>query len=237
MDKYTVVCDIAQLKVCVSIAVDGIDELVAQANKAFGLGADFVEFRFDFFKPDLVMLAAESVDGVKNRAVFTLRSVSQGGKFSGTEEERMRLLRKLAEKRPMLVDVELETLQKNDNLADYLELASIPVLVSWHDFEGTPATEDLSKILTEMRLYSNYAKIVTMAKSVSDSLRLLDLYENAIGLYPIIFAMGEPGVLTRVLCTMYGAPFTYAALETAVAPGQLTVAQMRKLYDRIGRRR
>jgi len=236
LDKYTVVCDIAQLKVCVSIAVDGIDELMAQANKAFGLGADFVEFRFDFFKPDLVMPAAESVDGVKNRAVFTLRSVSQGGKFSGTEEERMRLLRKLAEKRPMLVDVELETLQKNDNLADYLELANIPVLVSWHNFEGTPATEDLSKILTEMRLYSNYAKIVTMAKSVSDSLRLLDLYENAIGLYPIIFAMGEAGVLTRVLCTMYGAPFTYAALETAVAPGQLTVAQMRKLYDRIGRK-
>lgn len=224
------------MKVCVSIAVDGIDELMAQANKAFGLGADFVEFRFDFFKPDLVMLAAESVDSVKNRAVFTLRSVSQGGKFSGTEEERLRLLRKLAEKRPMLVDVELETLQKNDNLADYLELASIPVLVSWHDFEGTPATEDLSKILTEMRLYSNYTKIVTMAKSVCDSLRLLDLYENAIGLYPIIFAMGEAGVLTRVLCTMYGAPFTYAALETAVAPGQLTVAQMRKLYDWISRK-
>lgn len=224
------------MKVCVSIAVDGIDELMAQANKAFGLGADFVEFRFDFFKPDLVMLAAESVDSVKNRAVFTLRSVSQGGKFSGTEEERLRLLRKLAEKRPMLVDVELETLQKNDNLADYLELASIPVLVSWHDFEGTPATEDLSKILTEMRLYSNYTKIVTMAKSVCDSLRLLDLYENAIGLYPIIFAMGEAGVLTRVLCTMYGAPFTYAALETAVAPGQLTVAQMRKLYDGISRK-
>jgi 3-dehydroquinate dehydratase-1 len=45
--------------------------------------------------------------------------------------------------------------------------------------------------------------------------------------------MGEAGVMTRVLAPLYGAPFTYAALEKAVAPGQLTVAQMRKLYDGI----
>jgi 3-dehydroquinate dehydratase-1 len=59
------------------------------------------------------------------------------------------------------------------------------------------------------------------------------LYQNTAGLYPIIFAMGEAGVMTRVLCALYGAPYTYAALDKAVAPGQLTLAQMRQLCDGI----
>lgn len=216
-------------KICVSLAEASTANLAAQAKKAFDSGADFIEARLDFLAPAEVVKAADSID--KDRAVLTLRSKSQGGRFSGTEEERVRLLRKLAEKKPMLLDVELETLQANDNLADYLELASIPTLASWHDFSSTPPTEDIAKVITEMRVYSNYVKIVTTAKTVDDAARLMSLYRNAHGLYPIIFAMGEAGVLTRVLCTLYGAPYTYAALEKAVAPGQLTLAQMRELYD------
>ncbi|MEO9362658.1 MAG: type I 3-dehydroquinate dehydratase [Nitrososphaera sp.] len=218
-------------KICASLAAENASDLAAQAKNAFDIGADFVEARLDFIAPEHVMQAADGID--KDRAVFTLRSKGQGGRFSGTEEERVKLLRKLAEKRPMLVDVELETLQANDNLADYLELASIPTLVSWHDFEKTPPNDELADIIMEMRLYSNYVKVVTTAKSVEDSVRLMSLYENAIGLHPIIFAMGEAGVVTRVLCALYGAPYTYAAVEKAVAPGQLTIAQMKQLFGNI----
>ncbi|MEO9363060.1 MAG: type I 3-dehydroquinate dehydratase, partial [Nitrososphaera sp.] len=197
-------------KICASLAAENASDLAAQAKNAFDLGADFIEARLDFIAPEHVMQAADGID--KDRAVFTLRSKNEGGRFSGTEEERVKLLRKLAEKRPMLVDVELETLQANDNLADYLELASIPTLVSWHDFEKTPSNDEIADIITEMRLYSNYVKVVTTAKSVEDSVRLMSLYENSLGLHPIIFAMGEAGVVTRVLCALYGAPYTYAAL-------------------------
>lgn len=218
-------------KICASLAAENASDLAAQAKNAFDLGADFIEARLDFIAPEHVMQAADGID--KDRAVFTLRSKNQGGRFSGTEEERVKLLRKLAEKRPMLVDVELETLQANDNLADYLELASIPTLVSWHDFEKTPPNDEIADIITEMRLYSNYVKVVTTAKSIEDSVRLMSLYENSLGLHPIIFAMGEAGVVTRVLCALYGAPYTYAALEKAVAPGQLTIAQMKQLFGSI----
>jgi 3-dehydroquinate dehydratase-1 len=221
----------ALAKICASLAAENASDLVAQAKHAFDLGADFVEARLDFVAPDQVLQAADGID--KDRAVFTLRSKSQGGRFSGTEQERVKLLRKLAEKRPMLIDVELETLQANDNLADYLELASIPTLVSWHDFEKTPPNDELADIISEMRLYSNYVKVVTTAKSIDDAARLMSLYENALGLHPIIFAMGEAGVVTRVLCALYGAPYTYAAAEKAVAPGQLTIAQMKQLYSGI----
>jgi 3-dehydroquinate dehydratase I len=219
-------------KICVSIAPEDVSSIPEQADLAFGLGADYVEIRFDFLKPEQLQPAIDVARGIKGKAVFTLRSTGQGGKFAGSEQDRIKWLYKLAEQRPMLLDVELQTLQENDELADFLESQKTPLLVSWHDFENTPPSDSLADLLSEMRIYSNYVKVVTTAKKVEDSLRLLELYETAIGLQPIFFAMGEAGVLSRVMCTVTGnAPFTYASLEKAVAPGQLTVKQMRKLYD------
>jgi 3-dehydroquinate dehydratase-1 len=44
--------------------------------------------------------------------------------------------------------------------------------------------------------------------------------------------MGELGILSRVLCNVIGdSPFTYATIEKAVAPGQLTINQMRSIYS------
>jgi len=219
-------------KICVSIAPEDIQSIGKQAAQAFELGADYVEIRFDFLKPEQLQSAIDAAKGIKGRAVFTIRSKEQGGKFSGSEQDRIKWLHKLAEQKPMLLDVELHTLQDHDQLTDFLESQKAPLLVSWHDFQKTPSNDRLADVLSEMRIYSNYVKMVTTAKDVEDSLRLLELYDTATGLHPIYFAMGEAGVVSRVLCTVIGnAPFTYASLEKAVAPGQLTVKQLRKLYD------
>lgn len=220
-------------KICVSIAATGdVSLLKEQADRAFSLGADFAEIRFDFVSPNRMQAAIDTVRGIRSKTVFTLRSKDQGGKFAGSEQERIEWLKKLAEQKPMLLDVELDTIKENDELADFLE--KTPILVSWHDFQQTPPSDELADILSEMRIYSNYVKVVTTAKSVEDSLRLLELYESTTGLHPVIFAMGDAGIVSRILCTIVGnAPFTYTSLEKAVAPGQLTVKQMRKLYDRI----
>jgi 3-dehydroquinate dehydratase I len=219
-------------KICVSIATEDVRSITKQAAQAFELGADYVEIRFDFIKPDQLQSAVDAAKNIKSKAVFTLRSKDQGGKFAGSEQQRVQWLHKLAEQKPMLLDVELDTLQQNDELADFLEMQKTPILVSWHDFQKTPPNDKIADILSEMRIYSNYVKVVTTAKSIDHSLRLLELYETATGLHPIFFAMGEAGVVSRVMCALVGnAPFTYASLEKAVAPGQLTVKQMRKLYD------
>jgi 3-dehydroquinate dehydratase-1 len=216
----------------VSIATEDVRSITKQAAQAFELGADYAEIRFDFIKPDQLQSAVDAAKNIKSKAVFTLRSKDQGGKFAGSEQQRVQWLHKLAEQKPMLLDVELDTLQQNDELADFLEMQKTPILVSWHDFQKTPPNDKLADILSEMRIYSNYVKVVTTAKSIDHSLRLLELYETATGLHPIFFAMGEAGVVSRVMCALVGnAPFTYASLEKAVAPGQLTVKQMRKLYD------
>ena len=221
-------------RICVSIALKDAKSIEKEAGRAFELGADYIEIRFDFLNPELLPEALEAVYEIKDRTVFTLRSRSQGGMFLGSEQNRLHWLYKLAEQEPMLLDVELDTLKKNDELADFLEKKKSPLLVSWHDFEKTPPSDTIADVLSEMRTYSNYVKIVTTAHSIEDSLRLLELYETAIGLSPIFFAMGDAGVISRLLCTLIGnAPFTYASLEKALAPGQLTVQQMKKLYDKM----
>jgi 3-dehydroquinate dehydratase-1 len=178
--------------------------------------------------------ALEIVKGISKRAVFTLRSVKQKGKFTGNNEDRIFWLKQLSLTQPMLLDVELQTLLDDDELVDFFTEQKTRILVSWHDFEKTPANNELVDVLGQMRIYSNYVKVVTAARNVHDCIRLLELYDVTTELNLISFAMGELGILSRVLCTIYGnAPFTYAALEEAIAPGQLTVQQMRKLYDRI----
>jgi 3-dehydroquinate dehydratase-1 len=222
-------------RICVSIAPQDAKSIIEEARRAFDLRADYVEVRFDFLNPDLLPEALQAARDIKDRTVFTLRSRSEGGMFASTEENRLHWLYRLAEEEPMLLDVELDTIKKNDAFADFLEKKRSPLLVSWHDFEKTPPSDFIADVLSEMRAYSNYVKIVTMAHSIEDSLRVLDLYETSIGLSPIFFAMGEAGVISRLLCTVVGnAPFTYASLEKSLAPGQLTLQQMKKLYDKMG---
>jgi 3-dehydroquinate dehydratase I len=178
--------------------------------------------------------ALEIVKGISKRAVFTLRSVKQKGKFTGNNEDRIFWLKQLSLTQPMLLDVELQTLLDDDELVDFCTEQKTRILVSWHDFEKTPANNELVDVIGQMRIHSNYVKVVTAARNVHDCIRLLELYDVTTELNLISFAMGELGILSRVLCTIYGnAPFTYAALEEPIAPGQLTVQQMRKLYDRI----
>jgi 3-dehydroquinate dehydratase I len=221
-------------KICVSIAARNVEQLKMQINRAFSFGADYVEIRFDFLNLSDLEEALSIANAVNKKAVYTLRSPEQGGQFKGNTFERITWLEKLSSSKPMLLDVELYTIKCNNNLADYLKENNTSVLISWHDFEKTPSNAQLTNLLYEMRKYSQNVKVVTTAQKTEDSLGLLELYENTLGVNLIAFAMGEAGVLSRLLCVIIGnAPFTYASLEKAIAPGQLTIKQMRKLYDRI----
>ena len=221
-------------RICVSIAAYDLEQLKRQINQAFNYGADYVEIRFDFLNLSDMDQAMSIANMINKKAVYTLRAPDEGGQFKGNISERIAWLKKLSASKPMLLDVELHTIKDNTYLADYLKERNISLLISWHDFEKTPPDAELKKVLYEMRTYSQNIKMVTTAQTTVDSLRLLDLYENALGLNLIAFAMGDAGVISRVLCVIIGnAPFTYASLEKAISPGQLTIKQMRKLYDRI----
>lgn len=218
-------------KICVSIAAENLEQLETNLSEALGSGAEFLEIRFDYLSSSDLDQALRRVDRIKSRSIYTLRDEKESGKFRGDFEERLFWLTRLADARPMLLDIEYNTLKANHNLLRYLEKNNSSLLVSWHNTEYTPNLKELRGLLSDMKQFSKFVKIVTMAKSIEDSIFILDLYKDANDSRLIAFAMGEKGILSRVLCGLYkNTPFTYASLGTEIAPGQLSVYQMRKLY-------
>ena len=223
------------INICASIPAEDPESLRDKINRAFSFGANYIEIRFDFLDLSDMEEALKIAENIREKAVFTLRTPREGGKFKGNNNDRIEWLKKLAMAKPMLLDIEYSTIRSNDDLANYCKTQKIPVLLSWHDFEKTPPKDQLKYMLEKMRVYSNHIKMVTTAINIVDALRILDLlYENTAESNLIAFSMGEAGIISRIMCTIVGrSPFTYAALEESTAPGQLTVVQMRDIYDKI----
>lgn len=218
-------------KICVSIAAENLEQLENDISKAQNSAADFLEIRFDFLRSSDFDEALRITEKIKSKSIYTMRDESELGKFKGNNEERTFWLTRLADSGPMLLDIEFNILRINDDLMNYFKKKNTTILVSWHNDQRTPNTDELRALMSKMKLMSNYIKIVTMAESIEDAISVLDLYKDAEGLNLIAFAMGEKGILSRVLCALYKtAPFTYASLRSAVAPGQLSIYQMRRLY-------
>ena len=217
-------------RTCVSIAEDTPKKLERVIKKALKK-SDLLELRLDFLDPLQVPDALAIAKRHMKNSVCTLRPKSEGGRFSGSEKERLSILKLVAEYDPFLLDVEFSTLKKNKHLADYLASARTNVLVSWHDFEKTPAERILKRRLAEMSRLSNNVKIVTTANSLEDSARVLELYKNLNKTNLIAFSMGDKGRTSRILCLYLGSPYTYVSLGKPVAPGQFSVDELKKLQE------
>jgi 3-dehydroquinate dehydratase-1 len=225
-----------KFKVCVSVATDSVDKLPTLIKMAFRRGADYMEIRFDHIIYNDMDSALEISTKIKNRAIFTLRSKDEGGFFEGDHREQISLLKKMGRTKPMLMDIEISILKKNKDLRKFVKENKIPILVSSHDFRKTSNVSSLLKKFVDMSKYSNYVKLVTTARNSKDNFKVLSLYDYNINTNLIAFAMGEHGISSRLLCTLYGnSPFTYASLDNALAPGQLDIVLMKKIYDRIGK--
>ena len=150
--------------------------------------------------------------------------------FDGDHSEHVSLLKKMARASPMLLDIEISIIKKDKEMRQFLKENKIPILVSSHDFKRTPNLSSLLKKFEDMSNYSNYVKLVTTARTFEDNFKLLSLYDNNINTKLIAFAMGEHGILSRLLCILVriGSPFTYASLDNPLAPGQLDIVTNEK---------
>lgn len=226
-------------KICVSLAPYSLHELTILAAKAIKQEADFVEIRFDYMPISDIKKAATELSSMDlcHRAIFTLRSRSEGGNFMDSSSERVKILEMLGLLNPMLLDVEFNTLKGNKSLMNFIQRNKIRLLVSWHNFLRTPTKSVILSKILQMRKYSRFIKVVTKANKLEDSFNMLSLYDDIRNTSLVAFAMGELGVLSRILCTIYGnAPFTYASLNKTIAPGQMPICMVRKLYDGIFRK-
>ena len=217
-------------KTCVSIA-EKTPYKIKQTLKIALKKSDYAEVRFDFLKIEQIPEALETIKKDLNKIVCTLRPKTEGGKFPGTEKERIAILKLIAEYNPFLLDVEFNTLKRNSSLTKYLKSTKTKLLVSWHDFKKTPSSLELKKKMSQMSKFSSNVKIVSTAKSTDDSNKMLELYSKKGKNTLISFAMGDFGRISRILCLYLGSPYTYVSLGKAIAPGQFSVDEVKKITN------
>ena len=208
--------------ICVSIGRTRHQMMIAEHQALADAGARLVEYRIDWLKtpPNLSRLLASRPTPI----VMTCRRREDHGRWSGTEEQRQTLLRSAIVAGVEFIDLEMDIATK---IPRYGKTRRI---ISYHNFDETP--DDLEKIYEEMlKLDGDIVKIVTMANSAADGVRMMKLVQSAPK--PTVgFCMGEFGLFTRVLCGRFGSPYTYASFssERELAPGQISFKDMVEVY-------
>lgn len=215
--------------ICVAVALP--DTLSAiKAVQPVLPDVDVVEIRLDAMRQPGI---AELCRQIARPLLFTNRAAWEGGACSDTEEERIAPLLAAIKWQAAFVDLELRTDPSlRQRLLDAIRGTATRLIVSHHDFTGTPDAVQLSAILREQaRSGAHIGKIVTMAHDHLDVLRVLNLQcEARARNFPLIaFCMGKAGKISRIITLLLGGFMTYAALDAgqATAPGQLTVRQLK----------
>jgi len=218
-------------KICAVITEESIQAASEKIGRAARV-AGMVELRVDYLR-DLDFASPEPLRRLIEMRplpiIITCRADSEGGAQNIDDEIRLRLLAWALRTGADYCDVEAAHYDR------FLRLSPHPgrLIVSYHNFESTPS--NLEVIYESLcALPSAVQKIATKADGYEDALahmRLLDR-ANREGRRLIAVAMGEAGVITRLLGPARGAFLTYGsmALGRESAPGQATCEEMKELY-------
>jgi 3-dehydroquinate dehydratase/shikimate dehydrogenase len=236
-------------KLCVAIQAVSPQELIERAEAALA-DSRFLEFRLDSLpKPASAMPTVKEFLAAHRDATVlaTCRRKQFGGLFTGSLKAELEVLQAAAEAGCQIVDLEVESAEEAaprqlDHLRDGLRAAGTALLVSFHDFSRT---KNLEQTALRIKVFQpDFVKVVSTAKSLADNLAVLKLIQDHSRSSEVVgIAMGEEGLVSRVLSLRAGAPFTFAAFsdglisdkpatnsKLATAPGQLTARTLRDLY-------
>ena len=202
-------------QVCVTITAPSMAELRRRRDAV--RDADLIELRLDSVAdPDV----AGALDGRDKPVLVTCRPKWEGGRFSGSEEERLRILSDALVQGAEYVDVEWRA-----NFRDLLAgTGGRRVVLSSHDFERVPP--DLHERAIAMRATgAEVVKIAAKANRLSDCIPLMEIGAALGGRNTFVgIAMGERGLASRVLAHRFNSAWTYAGMLTDV--GQVTPSML-----------
>ncbi|MDM4017838.1 shikimate dehydrogenase [Roseiconus lacunae] len=209
--------------ICVSLGRSRHARMIGEHQQLVEQGAELVELRVDYIGRAVNL--GRLMDNRPGPIVITARRRVDGGRWTKSEQERLMLLRSAIVAGAEYVDIE------TDIASQIPRYGTTKRIISYHDFEGTPENlEDLHAAMAEED--ADIVKIATMANTFRDNVRMLNLVKNA-KVPTIGICMGEIGMLTRILASRFGSPFTYAtySVDKKMAPGQLNWKDMTRLYD------
>jgi 3-dehydroquinate dehydratase/shikimate dehydrogenase len=240
-------------KLCVAIQAGSSTELIERAEAALSESqpdARFIELRIDSLpKPASALPKIKELLAAHREAtvIATCRRKQFGGGFDGALATELELLTKASQAGCQIVDLEVEsaeevTARQFDQFREKLRAAGTALLVSFHDFTRT---KNLDKAAQRIEVFHpDFVKVVSTARNLTDNLAILRLIADLSPSAEVVgIAMGEEGMVSRILALRFGAAFTFASYsegpekdlketdsKLATAPGQLNLRTLRDIY-------
>lgn len=220
-------------RVCIPIVETTVERALIAVKEA-EQWADLIELRADYLKR---VKLAPFFENRKKPFIVTHRRNEEGGKYKGGEGKRLSVLQDAIDLGADYIDVELAT-ERSFLQGLVRNKGGTDVILSFHDFRRTSSLKELQRLFDRMvRLGADVIKIVSFARSWEDNLTILSLipFAKARKQEIIAFCMGKKGKISRLFSPILGAAWTYASLNKvkASAPGQLTVREIKDIWERM----
>ncbi len=224
-------------KICIPLTSARTSQLCLDAEVA-AQQADMLEWRLDCFDEGGIDTVCAAADLLRQRVrcplLVTFRTAKEGGErsilaggYAGLYSAL--LLRQVAD----LIDIELT--QEEEVIRTLIEqahAAGAKVIISSHDFDQTPALEEMCSPLQRMEaLGGDIAKLAVMPNDELDVLRLMEasLRADRQMQIPLItmWIEGSLGMLSRIGGELIHSAVTFASVGKRSAPGQPDAAEAR----------
>ena len=227
------------MKICQTVMTPTLAGLRADRDAASAAArqgcVSLVELRLDGLSPAELDVAGALADRTLP-VIVTCRPAWEGGAFTGSEEERLRILTEAARLGAEFVDIEMDAETRTSGAITAVAGAGrerTRMIVSKHvAAPGVP--RDLADTVRVMRACAEAAGPHSVTKIAISAERPRDcaaLRRAVFGEGPvtgvIAIAMGAAGVLSRVLPAKFSTEWTYAG---TAAPGQLSVDELVTQY-------
>ena len=220
------------MKLVVSIMPRNIEEVQAIDVTRYE-DADIIEWRADFLAKEAILQVAPAVfeKFAGRELLFTLRTRSEGGEIDLSSEEYVQIIKYVTQfYQPDYVDFEYYTHKDVfDQMLDFPNL-----VLSYHNFQETP--DNMMEILSELTsLTPKVVKISVMAHTEQDVLDLMNYTRGFKTLNPeqdyVTISMGKIGKVSRITSDVTGSSWSFASLDEASAPGQISLSSMKKIRE------
>ena len=219
--------------ICASVIEKTVAAMARTANR---VDADVVELRLDCLND---WSSLKKLLSIKKPIIATCMPAWEGGRFKGTEQQRVKILDDALMFASYLT-IELQTSSRmRDKLVKAAKERNVTVIVAYHDFTKTPSKKRIEGIIAREARIGGIAKVAFMAKSMNDVLTLLNvLAEKKQCVQVIALSLGSFGRVSRILGPLLGSYLTYGSVSNGkeAGPGQLTVAELRQINSILERK-
>lgn len=221
----------------VPISAKTVESAIEQIQTAKQSGAEAVELRTDYIeglKVDTVAGLIKQAKDVGLKLIATCRDKNEGGQNDYPDELRREVLIEAIKAEANYIDCEFENFKKKEfsmALEQALEGSETRLTLSAHNFKKP--FKNIRQLYDSILITCPNAipKIVYKANNINDCFKGFDVLKHKDG-DAIVIAMGEDGVITRILAKKFGSLVCFACVDegSLTAPGQVSVKELKELY-------